>query len=143
MTRIILVCFLAIVIAPIALGYTQQSSGDDPKDSPAYEVLKLHRAQLKVDIDRLRTMFTEDWPETTLKYYELQATEHEMENLKNLSNVPSSKLSAAYGKLILRKVALETKLYKLSRSYTSDHPAIRYKKIELTALMRELEEMLK
>jgi uncharacterized protein involved in exopolysaccharide biosynthesis len=65
-----------------------------------------------------------------------------MEAMRKVGRDNVSKLSSAYGNLVLSKVALEVELEGLLSSVTPEHPEVQKKKAELAALRREIEKIL-
>jgi uncharacterized protein involved in exopolysaccharide biosynthesis len=139
---------LAITIAAtyVAAGFTQQTVEEQsktPKATPAYEVLVLRKVAVEAELADLSSRFTVSSPTVEAKYFELSTIVREMQSMQGIESAHVSKLSAAYGNLILRRVALEVELDGLLRSYTPQHPDVNKKRVELNSLQRELSEILK
>jgi uncharacterized protein involved in exopolysaccharide biosynthesis len=75
------------------------------------------------------------------KRSEVAALRREMEAMRKFSRAALPKLSAAYGALILNKVALEVQLDDLLDSFSPEHPDVKKRRVELAALEREIENI--
>ena len=146
MKRLFAVLALTIAASFVATGSVPQSAGDfpdDPKASPAYAVLVLRKAAVEADVVDLSAKLTDGSREVRTKRLELSAVSREMEAMQKVARDNVSKLSNAYGNLILSKVALEVELNELLKNVTSEYPGVKKKRAELTALEREIENILK
>ena len=146
MKRLFAALTLTVAASFVAAGSAPQSTGDfpnDPKASPAYAVLVLRRAAVAADLAGLSSRFTDDAWEVRDKRFELSALSREMERMQKVGRGNVPKLTDAYGNLILSKVALEVELNGLLSSYTPEFPHVKKKRVELAALEREIESLVK
>ncbi|MFL6331722.1 MAG: hypothetical protein ACJ754_00090 [Pyrinomonadaceae bacterium] len=146
MKRLFAVLTLTLAASFVAAGAVPQSAGDfpaDPKASPAYAVLVLQKAAVEGELADLSSKFTDGSRVVRAKRFELTSLKREMGAMQTVGRDNVSKLSSAYGNLILNKVALEVELNGLLSNFTSDHPEVKKKRVELTALEREIENILK
>lgn len=139
---------LALTLAAsfAAAGSAPQSAGgalDDLNATPAYGVLALRKVAVEADLVDLSSKLTDDSPNVRAKRFELSVLSREMERLQEAGRVKAPRLSSAYGNLILSKVALEVELNGLLSSFTSEHPDVKKKRVELTGLEREIENLLR
>ena len=81
-------------------------------------------------------------PSVRNKRFELTAVEREMEAMAAPGGPSPSKLTAGFGNLILRKIAVEVELRKLLDDFTPTHPNVKNKRVELDALEREIADIL-
>ncbi|HEX7955779.1 MAG TPA: hypothetical protein VF508_02495 [Pyrinomonadaceae bacterium] len=137
---------LAAAVAAAPAVCASQSAGDaprDPKDTPAYAVLVIRKAEVEAELEVLSSMFTGTHPDVRSKRFELDALGFELEEMRatELSRVP--KLSETYGRLVVRKAAVGAGLNELPRGFTPGHPEVSKKRAELLALGRELEDLLR
>ena len=63
--------------------------------------------------------------------------------MRNVSRESVHMLTNTYGNLILSKVALEVELNGLLNNYTPEYPKVKKKRVELAALEREIESLLR
>src|SRR5687767_727138 len=105
MKRLVLTFLAALTLSssPV-LGRTQTI--DDPKATPAYEVLVLRRVAVESDLIDLASKFTSDSEYVLLKRFELSAITKQIERLQRVDPADAVKLSTTYGHLILRRVSL-------------------------------------
>lgn len=150
MKRLFAALALTIAASFAAAGYAPQSAGgfsNEPKTTPAYVVLVLRKAAVEADLADLSSKFTEDFPDDgrdiPAKRFELSALGREMKRMREVKREDVPKLSSAYGDLILSKVALEVELNGLLKGFTPDQPVVKKKMVELAALKREIETILK
>ena len=140
--------FLACVSLMIAdsctlLGQSPQLEfRGNARATPAYEVMILQKVAVETDLYDLRARFTSDSEPVRAKRLELTFVVREMERLKSTRKAALSKLTATYGDLILRRVALEVELQNLREHFTSDSPDLKRKRTELAILDRETAKLL-
>jgi uncharacterized protein involved in exopolysaccharide biosynthesis len=146
MKRLFAALALTIAISFVVAGSAPQSTGgftNDPKATPAYAVLVLRKAAVEADLADLSSKLTSSSIDVQAKRFELNAISQEMERMRNVARNSVSRLSNAYGNLILSKVALEVELHGLLNNYTAEYPDVKKKRVELAALEREIENLLK
>jgi uncharacterized protein involved in exopolysaccharide biosynthesis len=144
--RFFAVLTITLAASFVAAGPAPQSAGgssNDPKASPAYAVLVLRKAAVEADLADLSSKFTDGSRDIRAKRLELNSLIREMETMQKVgrNNVP--RLSNAYGNLILSKVSLEVELEDLLGRLTPEHPGVKKKRVELDALTREIEKLLR
>ena len=113
------------------------------KVSPAYCALILEKVKAEAEFYKFRQIFTATQSGYKSKAYTVTALQREM---KRLRATPASRLpllTESYAKLLLRKVQLESNLTDLQANYTPDWPETKTTKYELTALRRELRDLLR
>jgi len=146
MKRILAAIALTVVASYAVVGYAPQSAEElsgDPKTTPAYGVLILRKVAVEAELADLSAAFTSQHPDIQRKRFELSAISREMERMLAVVKSGMPKLSSTYGNLILRKVALEVELEDMLGSLTSQNPDIKRKKVQLAALEREIEKILR
>lgn len=146
MKRLFAALALTTAASFAAAGSAPQSAGgftNDPKATPAYAVLVLRRAAVEADLADLSSRLTDDSRDVRAKRFELDVISREMGRMHKVGRGGVSKLSNAYGNLVLSKVALEVELNELLNSFTPEYPDVKKKKAELAALGREIENILK
>ncbi len=129
-----------------AAGFAPQAGvrpQDDPKTTPAYGVLVLRKAAVEAELAHVLEGFKSQHPAVGIKRFELAAVGREMEKMGGLDSSLAPRLSETYGNLILRKVALEVELRGLLGGYKPQHPVVKRKQVELAALEREIEKILR
>jgi uncharacterized protein involved in exopolysaccharide biosynthesis len=111
--------------------------------TPAYGVLVRRKATVRSELADLSERLTHKHPSLETKRFELRAIKLEMDRMRAVEKSRVSKLSNTYGTLILSKVVLEVELNDLLTNLTPQHPDVTKKRLELAALEREIENLLR
>ena len=145
MKRFLVALALSVAASSVVVGGEPQSAQGSivPETTPAYAVLVLRRAALEADLAELSELFTSGHPRIGSKRLELHAISLEMKRMLAVNQSRTAKLSSSVGSLILSKVALAVELNDLVSRFTSDHPDVKKKSVELAALEREIENILR
>jgi uncharacterized protein involved in exopolysaccharide biosynthesis len=136
---------LSVAASSVVAGCEPQSAQESiaPETTPAYAVLVLRKAAVEADLAQLTEMVTSTHPSVGSKRFELHALSLEMKRMLAVNQSRTAKLSSSVGSLILSKVALEVELNELSSRFTAQHPDVKRKRLELAALEREIENILR
>jgi uncharacterized protein involved in exopolysaccharide biosynthesis len=136
---------LVFSASAIVVGYEPKSAEylGTPETTPAYGVLVLRKAKIEAELSELSGELTRQHPSLDSKRFELRAIRREMAKMRAIETSHVSKLSSTVGNLVLSKVALEVELNDLLVRLKPQHPDVRKKKIELGALAREIENVLR
>jgi hypothetical protein len=113
------------------------------KATPAFEVLILKRATVRAELTQQRQITTIEHPDVVRLAFHLDRLNVEIERLLLTEASQISKLSSVYGHLLLRKIDLEVEANTLRQQVTSTHPDLRKKRIEIDALQREIDLLLR
>lgn len=103
------------------------------RSSPAYAEVLLREVELLSELEGLLLDYTEEYPRVKDIRVELALIRSEMERLLVVKASEAQKLSQALGKLILGKVANQSKLIQLRQQYADEHPSVKRqrKKVEV------------
>lgn len=112
------------------------------KSSPAYAELLLKKTELQADLESLALEYTEDYPKVQESRYGLVLLQKEAERLIAVKPAESQKLTLALGKLIVRKIELETVLWGLQKNYKDDHPDVKRAKRKVEIYEAAIKEIL-
>ena len=146
MKRFVIAVALVIAASYVVVGCEPQlaeGSGSAAQTTPAYGVLVLRKAALEAELADLLDRVTRTHPSVESKRFELRAIQLEMRKVLAFQPARAAKLSSTVGNLILHKVALEVELKNLLGNFTSQHPDVKKKTVELAALEREIENILR
>jgi hypothetical protein len=136
-------CAIAILIlASAAASLAQTSPPKKPEparvsvevtSSPAFAELVLRRTELRSDLEALILEYTEDFPKVKEIRHVLTMLDRDINRLAKVKPVEASRLTLALGKLIVRRIELETDLWKLQSNYQDEHPEVKRakKKVEI------------
>lgn len=111
------------------------------RSSAAYPELLLKRTELRSDLESLLLEYTEEYPKVIEIRFTLGVVQKETDRLNKLKSKEGSRLTLALGKLIVRKIELETDLWSLLRNYKDEHPDVKRakRKVEIyEAAIREI-----
>jgi hypothetical protein len=136
---------LTLTFALLASGYAQQPAGGtlpNPKESQAYEMLSIRKAEAEAELRGLRGRYSNRYEGVARKRFEISALEREMDRMAVVEPSRAHALTADHAYLVLRKVALEVELLGLRRQNSPRHPHTARVKSELDALGREIERRL-
>jgi uncharacterized protein involved in exopolysaccharide biosynthesis len=133
----------SFAVAVYGAPQSAETAAADPRATPAYVVLVLRKAAVEAELSELSSQLTAESPRVVAKRFELAVVGREMEAMRRVRREGVPRLSRAYGDLVVSKVALEVELQNLLAAYTPDYPDVRKKKVQLAALARELESMLR
>jgi uncharacterized protein involved in exopolysaccharide biosynthesis len=95
------------------------------KSSPAYAEVLLRKTELQSSVESMLTEFTEEHPKVQEAKYSLQVLQQESDRLMSVKPSEAGKLTLALGKLIVRKIELETELWLLLKAYKEEHPDVK------------------
>ena len=114
-----------------------KSSSDDAagavRSSPAFAELILKRTELRSELESLLVDYTDEYPRVKEIRYVLTLIDRDIARINKVKAADSSKLTLALGKLMLRRVELETELWNLDKNYKEEHPDVKRakKKVEI------------
>lgn len=132
---------VALLIIASFVTYAQQAPGEsvsDVKTTSAYSMLILRKVAVEAALQQVLSEYTSDHPSAQIKQFELDVLNSEMEKMAGTVASNLVKLSSGYGTLILQKVKLASEMQALLLEYTSDHPDVKLKAVELNLLENEL-----
>jgi uncharacterized protein involved in exopolysaccharide biosynthesis len=106
---------------------------DAIKSSPAYAELLLRKTELSAELESLILEYTEEYPKVRESRYAIALLDRDLTRIATIKPTDSGKLTLALGKLMLRRVELETDLGMLLRTFKDEHPDVKRlkKKIEI------------
>lgn len=148
---------LFIVLAiPVLAGISFGQKNDPPKtpktpievtanpvkSTPAYAELLLRKTELQAEMESLLVEYTEEYPKIKEARFELAALQKDIDRILTVKPSDASKLTQALGKLILRKVELETGLWALRAKYDDEHPDVKRAKRKLEIYEASIREIL-
>ena len=101
--------------------------------SPAFAEVVLRRTELRSELESLILEYTEEFPRVKEIRHVLTLLERDVNRLAKVKPAESSKLTLALGRLLVRRIELETDLWKLQSNYQDEHPEVKRakKKVEI------------
>jgi uncharacterized protein involved in exopolysaccharide biosynthesis len=112
------------------------------KSSPAYAEILLQKTELESQLEDFAADYTDDFPKVKELRFQLGLIQKETDKLLAVSSADASKLSLALGKLIVRKIELETNLWLLQAQYKDDYPEVKRARRKLAVYEKAIREIL-
>ena len=95
------------------------------KSSPANAEVLLRKTELLSELEALLVEYTEEFPKVKELRYESGILQKELDRLLAANVADASRLSAALGKLMVRKCQLGTDLWSLQLQFNDTHPDVK------------------
>lgn len=112
------------------------------RSSPAYAELLLQKTELQSTLDSLLVDYTEEYPKVKELRSQLGYLQAEMNRLLAVKPENAGRLSDALGKLMLRKVELESNLETLRAQFKDDHPEVKKLRRKIESYEASIKEVL-
>jgi peptidoglycan hydrolase CwlO-like protein len=152
MTKAILIVIAAIFLssaaicqspaANVAKKLAATDTSDPRRASAAYAEVLLRRTEIEADLESMLVEYTEDYPKVKQERFELGLIGKESERLLAVKAGETSKLTAALGKLIVRKVELQGELWNLQQQLGDAHPDVKRAKRKVEIFESAIKEIL-
>ena len=143
MKRIPLVLALAFAFSPAAaLAQKAPQPGQNPKTTQAYSMLIQHKVQVQAELEDLLTQYDSNWPRSKRLQFELDTVKSEMKKMAEVEESKVIKLTAGYGSLVIRRIALATEVQMLLEEEGSEWPPLKQRQRELELLDKEIQKVM-
>ncbi len=106
-------------VQTVSQAYASQSF----KSSPAFAELILRKTELLADLESLLVSYTEEFPKVKELRFEVAELDKETARLGVVRE--NAKLTAALGKLLVRRAELATDVWSLQKKYGDEHPDVK------------------
>jgi hypothetical protein len=131
--RSVILVGLTVSICSVAFGQGTKQASASPaadglvsiKSSPAYAELQLRRTELLSDLESLLLEYTEDFPKIKEIRNTVTLIDRDIARISKVKPSDASKLTLALGKLMVRRIELESDLWNLQKSYQDGHPDVK------------------
>ncbi len=110
--------------------------------SPAYAELLLKKTELQSELESLILEYTEEFPKVKEIRYVLTLVDRDAARLAKVKPTEASRLTLALGKLLIRRIELETDLWKLQGTYKDEHPEVKRAKRKIEIYETAIAEIL-
>lgn len=104
---------------------TAKPSANPAASSPAYAELLLKKTELKSELESLVLEYTEEFPKVKEIRYVVTLLDRDIARLNKVKPSDVGRLTLALGKLMARRIELETDLWNLQRNYKDEHPDVK------------------
>jgi hypothetical protein len=112
------------------------------RSSPAFSELVLRRAEIEADLESLLLEFTEDYPKVKTNRYTLTQLQKQIDIVLAVKPADASKLTLALGKLMVKKVELDTDVWSLQQTLADGHPDVKRAKRKVEIFDKAIKEIL-
>lgn len=112
------------------------------KSSPAYAEIILLKTELEAQLEELLIGFTEDFPKIKELRFQLGLIQKQTDKILSVKSADAGKLTLALGKLIVRRIELETEHWKLRAQYNDDFSEVKRAKRKVEVFDRAIGEIL-
>lgn len=112
------------------------------KSTPAYAELVNKKVEVEADYKELLVDYTEENPKVKIKKAELTSINLEMAKITVMDASMIPKLTASFGKLVLRKIELEREMNELLLKFSEEHPSVIKAKEKVVVLEQEIQKIL-
>ncbi|SRR5215204_1540833 len=116
-----LLCFSQTKTKPV----TPVSAAQSVKSSPAYAEVLLRKTELLSELEALLVEYTEEYPKVKEMRFETGLLQKELDRLLATGASDASRLSAALGKLMVRKCEIGVDLWSLQQQFNDQHPDVK------------------
>jgi uncharacterized protein involved in exopolysaccharide biosynthesis len=142
--NLIVMLGVSLVLSQGAFSQTSPAApkADHVRASPAYAELLLSKTELESQLSSLLDDYKEDFPKVAEIRTQLGFLNTEVARLFNVKQADAVRLTDALGKLMLRKVELETQLDGLRSRYKDEHPDVKRLKKQVDIFEAAIKEIL-
>jgi hypothetical protein len=126
--KIFLTALFLLLWAPLCFSQTKikpvtPTGAQSAKSSPAYAEVLLRKTELLSELEALLVEYTEEYPKVKEMRFETGLLQKELERLTAVGD--ASRLSAALGKLMVRKCEIGVDLWGLQQQFNDQHPDVK------------------
>jgi hypothetical protein len=112
------------------------------RSSPAFAELQLRKTELLSDLESLMVAYTEDFPKIKEIRFVVTLIDRDIARISKVKPAESSKLTLALGKLMVRRIELETELWDVQKTYKDEHPDVKRAKRKVEIFEAAINEIL-
>lgn len=112
------------------------------KSSPAFAELLLRKTERESELEEFLQDYTDEFPKVKEIKFELDLLNKAINKISAVNASESGKLTLALGKLIVRKIELETDVWNLLRQYNEDHPEVKRARRKVEVFDKAIKEIL-
>ena len=120
----------------------EKASVNGMAGSPAFAELLLKKTEAQSNLESLILEYTEEYPKVKELRFVLGLIDRDIARLGQVKMADAGKLTLALGKLIVRRIELETDLWNLQRSYKDEHPEVKRAKRKVEIYEAAISEIL-
>jgi hypothetical protein len=150
-TRIVLLLILIPVLGGLSFGQKAgkpetakgpESAVNAVKASPAFAEVLLLKTELESELEALIIEYTDEHPRVKAVRFELTLVQKDIGRLLVVKPADSSLLTLALGKMMVRRIQLESELSGLKAKYNDEHPDVKRAKRRVEIFEASIKEIL-
>ncbi len=117
------------------------AAADAVRSSPAFAEVLLKRTELESELESLLLDYTDEYPRVKEIRYSLTVLKRDMDKIAATKPADTGKLTLALGKLMIKRMELETDLWELLQTYKDEHPDVKRAKRRVEIYDRAIKEI--
>lgn len=138
----LLFIFLSLTTETLAQKQNSVQSNDVFRSSATYAEILLKRTDIESELESLLLDYTDEFPKVKELKYSLTILQRDTDKIALTKQSDSGRLTQALGKLIARRVDLETDLWELLQSYKEEHPDVKRAKRRVEIYDRAIKQII-
>lgn len=115
---------------------------NEVRSSGAFAELVLRKTELQAELEALLVEYTEDFPKIVDARYLIELLEKEKRRLTLVKATETGKLTAALGRLMVKKADMELELWMFSKTLQDAHPDVKRAKRKVEIYESAIREIL-
>jgi hypothetical protein len=131
----------AAVFSQTVASSANTSAADAVRSSPAFAEVLLKRTELESELESLLIDYTDEYPRVKEIRYSLTVLKRDMDKIAATKPADTGKLTLALGKLMIKRMELETDLWELLQTYKDEHPDVKRAKRRVEIYERAINEI--
>jgi hypothetical protein len=131
----------AAVFSQTVASSANTSAADAVRSSPAFAEVLLKRTELESELESLLIDYTDEYPRVREIRYSLTVLKRDMDKISATKPADTGKLTLALGKLMIKRMELETDLWELLQTYKDEHPDVKRAKRRVEIYERAIKEI--
>jgi hypothetical protein len=126
------------------LARAQQVQPEKPKvqSTAAYAEVLANRVEADADLKALMLDYSEEAPQVKAKKLERDLLQRQIRWLEVLPDTSQGKMTAALGRLLVRKAQVEATMKTLGETYAEQHPLVKKARAKFDVYNSEIEKLL-
>lgn len=150
------VIILVLIASASGAAYSQKAKAKEPAATPvavaddsylrgsgAYAEVLLRHTELGATLDALLEEYTENYPKVIDTRLQLESVTVDLERLRSVKPDAAGKLTAALGKLMVRRAELYSEFRMTSSQYEADNPMVKRAKKAYESFSKSIEDILR
>jgi hypothetical protein len=143
MKKAIFIVLLGLIFsAAFAQTKAKPATANSVKSTPAFAEIILLKTEVESRLEELLLDYKEEYPEVKKNRVELGFINKELDKLLKLDASQMPKLTLALGKLLVRKIELQSDLSALLENYKEDNPEVLRAKKKLEIFEKAIAEIM-